>query len=185
MSVIYFGSSAKHTVTSIIRNADDAAKFADEGFFDPERKAPRPVPDLGPSTNMISAYDTAGRLFDHENDYGFQAMTRSVVIAGDGEQSGMADGEAYVAGLTEDLGRSRNAVVYGIPIVSETEANLPSKPLPGTLSAWYASAVATPKGLSYIGQGQPVPLRTGASIPSAGFAGIERAVTTAIRLNMF
>ncbi len=184
MSVVFFGSTAQHTVTAVIRNAEDAASFADEVFFDSQNNLPRSSPSLGSSTNIAAAYDTAARLFDSEQAYGIQSITRSVVIAGDGEQSGMQDGETYVAALTQNIGQNHNAVVYGIPIVSAAEAMSP-QPLPKTLSAWYANAIATPKGLRYTGEGQNVPLRQGVSIPSAGFDGVQRAVETALKLNMF
>lgn len=184
LSVIFFGSTAQHTVTSVIHNSQDAAAFAEEVFYDSAKQQARAAPSLGSSTNIAAAYDTAQRLFDNEERYGFHAMTRSVVIAGDGEQSGMQDGESYIASLTRDIGTNHNAVVYGIPIVSSMEASLP-QPIPTTLSAWYASAIATPKGLTYTANGDHIPLRTGASLPSAGFEGIERAVGTALKLNMF
>ncbi len=184
MSIVFFADRAFHAETRVIRNPEEAAEFANRYFYDFTEGKPRGViGGVGSGTNITSPLNIVRDLFNAEPNYGFRALTRTVVLAGDGTSD--VGNEATIAGLVQQLAETRGATVFGIPIVTPAEAASPV-PSPGSLTDYFARALATPQGLTHLNEGQyPTPVLPGRSYPAAGFEGIGQAVAHAMRMNFF
>ncbi len=184
LSIVFFADRAFHAETQIIRSPEQAAAFANRFFYDFNEGKPRgAIGGVGSGTNIASPLNIAHDLFRAEQNYGFNALTRTVVIAGDGTSD--VGSESDIAGKVQDLAQNLGATVFSIPIVTPQEAGAPFAS-PGSTRDYFARALTTPSGIKQQQHaGFSTPVLPGKSYPAAGFEGIGQAVAHAMRMNYY
>lgn len=175
LSLVYFGTKARHMVTEVIHNSDDALKFAQKYLWNFDTNAPQSIPyDLGRDTSTAASLDISADLFSHESDYGFQSINKSVIVSGDDNGP-----DRFARNSTIRLGQEYNATVYGIPIMVEETHNI-------NMLENYKLDITTPQGLVFISkEGRKAPVKKGISIPAMAAEDITPVVNDALRLGMF
>ncbi len=115
-----------------------------------------------------------------KKNLGFKSQFKSIVVAGDEGQKMFFHGidRTWVG----TLGTDYNASVFGIPIIEQDyDGNLNDHDLVN----YYKGSIATPKGLTYMGEGYPIKVGPGSVFPALGFEDFIRPVTAALENALF
>lgn len=175
ISLVYFGTKARHTITQIIHSSKDADDFAQKYLWDFRFNVPRSTPsDLGADTSTASSLIVAADLFVHEHDFGFESVNKSVMVSGDD------NGPDYTAkDWTAALGQKFNATVYGIPVKVMEATNV-------GMEQNYKYSITTPKDLMFVSRGGAKSrVKEGISVPVNCAEDMEINVNNALRLTLY
>lgn len=179
MSVAFFWKHSDPGLSSIIRNSEDAQRFAREALYDFEKNEAYPRPFNNFKTSIVSGYMHAEKIIREEADLGFVSTTREILVIGDGRENHYDD--STLAQYTQNLARNYNAVVSSVPVLVDPDAATDK-----FLTGYYASYIATPPNMYYINsRDMKMPLKAGHSYPAKGFEGIEEAVTKVIEYALY
>jgi len=177
MTVVFFADTSASLETVFVTSQEQAVEAISKTLWDFDNQVPaNNLSGVGSSTNMSAALTRVESIFDNEENDGYRARFKSVVVLGDAVPSSPSVISAQVGNLAQKYG----ATVHALPVVLQVNK---SQIFANETVKYFQDAVATQPTARYHDEyGGHFDIEDGVTEPILGFGDVERAVKVALSL---